>query len=123
MKKAGIFTAVTVMLILVSAFCITGTVMSHNNKDLEIQEKYYSLAEQQYVDAVRQYMAAQGFRNSGVMLTRVVDTDGTRTYTLTVCHKRLAGLTEVQKENIEEALTKMEFDIPGCRFERRLQAS
>lgn len=120
--KLGSFLAITLVLILVTAFSVTGTVMSQGNQDLEIKEEYYQIMEEQYVDKVRQYLVAQGLKNSGIMLTRVVGEDGSRVYTLTVNHQKLQKLSEEEHLKLEEDLKEMEFQTIDCSFRREFQS-
>ena len=83
------FIAATIMLVLISAFFITKTVQGQADDDAVVSEKYYQALEQEYVSEIRAYLNEQGFLNSGVTLTRVVDEQGSRDYQVILHHKYL----------------------------------
>lgn len=116
MKKIGRFLVVTVSLIAISTFCITSTVMSHSNRDLRIAETYYHQMEQEYVKEIKSCLREKGYENSGVMMTRVVDENGKREYTITIHNKRINKLSEEEKKNLQKELIIREFDAPDCIF-------
>ena len=116
MKRQGIFWIMTLLLIGVIALSISGTAMSHGNRNLEIEEEYYRQLEQEYVQQVRRYLAECGYENSGVMLTHVVTEDGCREYTVTVHHGRLDKLTEEDRREIGKSILEIAFEVPGCDF-------
>lgn len=116
MKRRGFFWIMTLLLIGVIAFSITGTAMSHGNRNLEIREEHYRQLEQEYVQEVRKFLAECGYENSGVMLTHVVTEDGSREYTVTVHHRRLDKLTEDERREIGKNILEIAFEVPGCDF-------
>ena len=79
-RRAGSlrFWAVTIILILVTAFCCAGTVLSRARFSERELESYYREMESRLVEEAREYLDRQGYENSGVMLTRVVDMAGSR---------------------------------------------
>lgn len=120
MKKVEIgtsgFWALTVLLVLVSAFCITGTVMSQSNSQEREVEIYYRALEKQLVCDTREYLNESGFRNSGVTLTRVVDENGMREYTMTVHHGKIDRMDENARQILKEELSQLVFAEANCTF-------
>ena len=110
------FWVLTLCLVLVSAFFITGTVMSGNNPDEQQLELYYREREQQLVRDTRDYLNQSGFRNSGVTLTRVVEEDGMREYTITVHHDKIHGMNETEREILKTELATLVFVEDSCSF-------
>lgn len=104
MKKR--FGLITVLLILVIAFCTTGTVMGMEKGSVKVDEKYYRQIEQEYVRQVRTYLSDTGYDNSGVALTKVFYEDGSREYTLNIHHKRIEKLTGTEQEQLKEDLIR-----------------
>lgn len=102
-KKFGL---ITIVLILVIAFCTTGTVMGMERGRVTVDEKFYKKMEQDYVMQVREYLNEEGYNNSGVTLTKVFFEDGSREYTLNIHHKRIEKLTDVQREKLKQQLTR-----------------
>lgn len=114
-KKAGSFgfMAATVMLVLVAALSIAGTVMCRTRPDHTELEGYYLEKEAQLVKDTMAYLDGHGFTNGGVMLTRVVDGDGSRTYTVTVHHRRIGKMDETGQEDLARELAALAFEESG----------
>lgn len=96
-RRAGrfYFWAVTISLIFVAAFCCAEKVKGREN--LNAQDRRYREMEEELVSGTREILRAQGLENSGVMLTRVVETDDVRQYTLTVHHGRIDRMCEAER--------------------------
>ena len=114
------FIAATIMLVLISAFFITKTVQGQADDDAVVSEKYYQALEQEYVSEIRAYLNEQGFLNSGVTLTRVVDEQGSRDYQVILHHKYLEKLTVEEREVLFEEIKSMAFEDTGCIFQINL---
>lgn len=104
MKKR--FVLITVLLILVTVFCTTGTVMGMEKDATRVDEKYYKQMEKEYVKQVRNYLQEEGYENSGVTLTKVLFEDGSREYTLNVHHKRIDKLPESERNALRDTLAE-----------------
>lgn len=116
MKKFIGFVTVTVLLVFVTAFSITGVAKCQSREDMEIAESYYQQLEQEYVKEMREYLTAQGFLNSGVMLTRTVYEDGSRECHISIHNGRFDRLTEAQKADLILALSEKAFKEENCSF-------
>lgn len=114
-RRAG-FAALTVFLVAVSAFCITGTVRSQSRLEEREIEAYYREQEIEMVREIRAYLNQAGFRDSGVSLTRVVEEDGSHRYTLTVHHDRIDGMDGEARESLKEELSAFDFRAENCSF-------
>lgn len=110
-KNAGSlgFWAATILLVLVAAFFVTATVRSRTALDRAELEGYYREKEEQFVRNARKYLNAQGYQDSGVMLTRVVGADGSRVYTVTLHHSDFDRLEEEEREALVRELSGLEF--------------
>lgn len=117
-KKAGSFgfAAATIILVLVAAFFFAGTVMSRTDFDAAELEGYYREKEAQLVKDTRAYLNGHGFQSSGVMLTRVVDADGQRQYTVTVHHREIDEMTDAERNDLAAALAEFDFSDESCVF-------
>ena len=104
MKKR--FVLITVVLIMVTVFCTTGTVMGMEKDAARVDEKYYKQMEKEYVKQVRSYLQEEGYENSGVTLTKILFEDGSREYTLNVHHKRIGKLSESEQNALRNALAE-----------------
>ncbi|MCM1540652.1 MAG: hypothetical protein NC121_05260 [Blautia sp.] len=110
------FRAVTIILVMVTAFCCVGTVMSRTDFSERELELYYRERERQLVEETREYLRRQGYGNSGVMLTRVVDADGSREYTLNIHHSRIAALSREDQDLLADELQDITFEGQNCVF-------
>lgn len=117
-KKAGIFgfVAVTIILVLVAALFFTKTVMSRTDIDAAELEGYYRVKEEALVKDTREYLSAHGFQNSGVMLTRVVDAEGKRYYTVTVHHGEIDRMTKEERAELADKMSELDFADENCTF-------
>lgn len=115
-KRAGNlgFVAVTILLVLLTAFCFAGTVASRTTLDSAELEGYYRQQEDQLVSRVRRFLEEQGFACSGVMLTRVVESDGSREYTLTVHHGEIDRMSASERDALAEKLAGLTFQDETC---------
>lgn len=105
MKKG--FVLITLILILVTAFCTTGTVMGMEKDKLSVDETFFEEMERDYVYKVRQYLDAEGYCNSGVVLTKVTFEDGSREYTLNIHHRRFDKLEKNKQDELKSMLADM----------------
>lgn len=103
-----------------AAMSIVGAVKSHAADMQEAHEAYYEQLEREYVGQVRQFFTQQGYRYSGVTLSRIVNEEGLRSYRISVHH---SGLDRLEDEALSELLGQVEdmgFHLPGCSFEAGL---
>ncbi len=99
-----LFIAVTIFLVAVIAFCISGTVMSRtaiNNAELE---NYYRLQEKDLLVQTKAQLNELGYKNSGVTLTRMVDAGGKREYTITIHHGKIDKMSAEERSALIEVL-------------------
>lgn len=117
-RKAGMagFVAVTILLVLIAAFCCVGTVMSRTDLDARELEEYYLEKEHELTREIREMLEEKGFENSGVTVTRVVETDGSRLYTVTVHHGRIDDMCDEEREKLLEELKAFNFEDERCSF-------
>lgn len=102
--KKGYLIWMTLCLIGALALGVTGTVMGKEAGNREEQEIYLHNMERAVEKDVRQYLNENAYENCGVMLTRVVDARGDRTYTITVHHQRIDRLSEPERQKLREQL-------------------
>ncbi len=116
MKKRIWTVAVTFMLVVVSALCISGTVISQEKGKSRVEEQYYHQVEQEYVKAMRTFLAEAGYKNSGVTMTYVLLENGSREYTITIHHKKISALDELQKQQLKQECKKVDYPVEDCIF-------
>ena len=79
-------------------------------------EKYYTGLESEYKYMVRDYMNENGYINAGIMVTRVVDAEGNRTYTVKLHHDKLDRLNEEELAAVMQEVSELGFADELCSF-------
>ncbi|MCD7836280.1 MAG: hypothetical protein LUG83_06485 [Lachnospiraceae bacterium] len=115
-KKNLLFCLSAFLLASVIALCITGTVIGQSRINDEEMETFYQMKEDEMVCEVRRYLNENGFRNSGVALTRVTDAEGNREYTLTVHHDRIDVMSDEERNDLKNRLSAFDFLTEECSF-------
>lgn len=115
--KEVLFAIFTIALVAGIWFFVSGTVVSQADGCTTVDEQYYQVLEKEYVKEIREFLAEQGYENSGVNLTMVADREGNRSYSVEVYHKGICKLTEEVREELFAEVEKMAFDVIGCSFE------
>ena len=110
------FMAVTICLVLVTAFCVVQTVKSQCAADVGELEGYYQVKEKEMVRQTRAFLQEAGYKNSGVALTRVVDGEGKRQYTMTIHHGKIDKMYEKARESLKNELSAFAFSAENCSF-------
>lgn len=109
-----IFCGGTVLLILAAALAFALT--AYGREDGGRTESYYREREQELVSEVRRYLNESGYTDSGVTLTRVVDGEGGRAYTLTIYHRRIDRMEPESRAALARQLAQFMFAEEGCTF-------
>ena len=110
------FMAVIMVSVFIAACFFTGTVMGKGEADTQELEGYYHSKEQSLVEDAREFLKGEGYADSGVMLTRVIESDGSRQYTLTIHHRRIDKLEEAERQLLVEKLEKIAFKDANSTF-------
>lgn len=110
------FVFVTVLFVMISAFCIGQTVSGKEDGEAKEQEAFYREQENKLLADTRAFLNQEGYYNSGVTLTRVVDSDGSREYTITIHHSRIDRMDDFEKQELKNALEELVFVSKGCSF-------
>lgn len=114
--KDILFYAATLFLVMVSVLCFAGTVISQSHIGRQEMENYYRVKEQELEKEIWGFLNEEGYENSGVAITRVVDEEGCREYTVTIHHSRIDRMDEEEKEALKKELTEFAFAAEGCTF-------
>ncbi|MCM1193845.1 MAG: hypothetical protein NC123_18615 [Butyrivibrio sp.] len=117
-REAGSFRfwAATVILVSVAALSFAGTVLCGADLSGAEPEGCYREKEEQLVKDTRAWLNRSGFDNSGVMLTRVVEGNGSRTYTVTIHHREIDRLEEAEREALARELAAFAFEDGSSTF-------
>lgn len=116
MMKANGYWTVVLVLTLFAVFCYAGTVKGRTDPGVREIEGYYQEKEKGLVADVKEFLSGQGFVHSGVMLTRVIEADGSREYTLTVHHGKIDRLDEESRQLLMNELEEIVFEGGDCTF-------
>lgn len=118
MERAGMtgFWAVTVLFLLVAVLLCAGSVVSGTKISTEDTEEYYREKEYELVTDIREMLQREGLENSGVMVTRVVEADGSRRYTVTVHHGDIDNMSEAERQQLLRRIENFNFEEQGCTF-------
>lgn len=119
-RKDAVFVTVTVLLVLCMWLFVSETVMSQTEGNITVDEESFLELEKDYVAQVKSHLEKEGYRNSGVSLTRVVDGDGNRSYEMVLHHKNIYKLSEAEQEIMLEEIAQMAFHVSGCKFQVKL---
>lgn len=111
---------VAIVLAMAAALCIAGSIKSQAADTLRAQEAYYEQLEREYIGKVRSFLAEQGYRNSGVTLSRIVDGEGQRSYRVLIHHSAISRLEEEALTALLEQTEELGFYVPGCSFTAQL---
>ncbi len=114
--EKGSFIVVTILLIFIIGMCMAGTVYSQSQITKREQERYYSELEQNCHKRIRRFLVDSGYQNCGVNMTRIVDTDGKRTYTIAVNHRYFDRMNEEQRISLQEELDSLVFACENSVF-------
>ena len=104
MKKSSLVIMVSMMVLMLVG--ISSLRVKCQEQSYYHTKQYEKQMEQKYVEQVRTVLDKAGYVNSGIMLTKCVDVDGTRTYTLNIHNKKLSyssaqGINQLQNEIYE----------------------
>ncbi len=115
-KRNLVMVILTVMLMGIIFFFVSMIAKSTTDFSRVELEGYYKPLEDKLVEDARSYLEQAGFRNCGVMLTRVIDDEGEREYKLTVHHAKLNALTEEMREEVAAGFEQLYFQDEHSSF-------
>lgn len=115
-ERKAEFVIVTVLLVLFAALLFGSTAMSMTDVDARKLEEYYLEKERQLTMEINELLREEGFDNCGIMVTRVVEEDGSRLYTVTVHHGRIDSMNQSAREELLGRLQTLNFSDDNCSF-------
>lgn len=118
--KEVLFGLFTIILVVGISFFVGGTVVSQADGAITVDEQYYQVLEEEYVQEIRDFLKEQGYANSGVNLTMMTDEEGNRNYRVEVYHKGICKLEENAQAKLFADVEALAFDVVGCRFEVKM---
>lgn len=99
-----------------SILFISHSLQCQSEETADVDEKYYSLLEEEYLDRVREVLKKEGYSNCGLTLTFSREAGGERSYTLAVHHRRFENLGEDRREEILGRVAQVPFGVKDCSF-------
>lgn len=109
-------TAITVLLVMIGTLFLSMAVLSQNREAVRQQKEYYKVLEQEYVKRMSEFLEEQGYANSGITMNRVIEEDGTLQYTVTIHHRRIEQLDDIQRGELLSKCQEIEFPEQDCSF-------
>ncbi|MDO4304902.1 MAG: hypothetical protein Q4D94_13425 [Bacillota bacterium] len=104
----------TLLLVLICAFAISGTVLSQSREVAKEQKEYYKMLEHEYVKEIQTFLKDQGYAASGVTMNRIIDENGSIEYRVTIHHRRILDLDMEQREKLLTKCRDVKFPVEGC---------
>jgi hypothetical protein len=117
MKKNIKFAGLTLLLIVVLAFAVKGTVTSREYGQDTKDRVVLKQLEQEYITEVKTLLENSGYANSGVMLNYVKE-GNTMYYTITVHHEGISVLNDAEKSILKAQILALAFELPECYFQQ-----
>ena len=108
------FVIATVLLILIIAFCVSGTVMSKEKTNPMKDDERYTAWEETFVKHIKSTLAGQGYPDSGITVNWI-KRNGKRTYTVAVHHKRIGRLDQMKQELLRQMLLREKLADDDCK--------
>ena len=103
-KRFMIFGATVLVIIITLSL---GSLDVKANKHQKMTEECYKDFEKIYRTDVKLYMDGMGYKNCGIMLTKTIDANNNRVYTVELHHKRFANISNDEREEIQGKLKVM----------------
>lgn len=113
-RKDILFIIMTILLVMLTLFCTTETVMSQSSGGR--LKEYYAGMEKQYLSDIKEALCEKGYADSGVTIRWVSDGEGLRNYTVMIHHRKLNALDNNKKEELINELSAAEFSDERCSF-------
>lgn len=107
----------TLVLIGISVFCMSATAYSSERIERREREVCYRELEASYVKEIRSFLAEEGYSDSGVMMTKVIDADESRAYTVTIHHRSILALEQEDRQQLGQALATLPYELENCTVE------
>lgn len=113
-KKPSGVTIVIAMLIAVTIFCISGTVLCRSNRLSRAEELSYRALKQEYVRELRTLLEEKGYSDSGVVMNSITQADGERSCIITIHHRKIEALDNREKNALAAECQSIEVPVENC---------
>lgn len=109
--KTAKFIMITLTLIFITTFSVTGTVLSRSRDLGDIDAQSRRTIENQYVAQIRAQLKQQGYDNAGITMTRVTEENGRNDYQVLIHHRRMNKLSVWEKNILTDYLGETVFPL------------
>ena len=110
------FILVTILLTMITAFFLTGTVKGQNTENNKEKNAYYDQVESEYLILLREELEEEGYSNCGITMTKVIFEDGNREYRVLINHKLIKKLSDYEKQELISSLSMAKFSSDKIKF-------
>lgn len=103
-----------ILVILLGVMCVMGfftakTMVSAAESREQAEKEFYHEMEMEYLKETRKILSESGYLGSGVNLTKIIDEEGRRTYSVKIHNRRINALNDTEKEELLNALRSVSF--------------
>ncbi len=103
------FYMLTLLMVFILFSLVTMKVKGQGEVDFASEREFYEELEENYEMRLRDMLENKGYRNAGITMTKVYQTDGGRDYTIQIHHRRIDGLCEEEKLLLLNELATISF--------------
>ncbi len=107
-KIIGLFIFFVVLFL---SFCMEIKAVENGNCAEKIIGGEYKIAEESYIEEVRNVLDAEGFYNAGINLDKSTTEQGRFMYTLLIRHRRFDKIDAERKLELKEQLEELELGV------------
>lgn len=108
------FYMLTVMLVFVLFSLVTMRVKGQGELDFAADRELYEQLEDTYTERLKDMLENKGYRNAGITMTKIYQSDGRREYTVQIHHKRINQLSDGEKILLLNELAALSFGGEEC---------
>lgn len=110
------FLTLLFLLICVPGFFTVKTIELRAQSRQQAERKLYHEMETEYLKGTKEILSEAGYKNSGVNMTKIIDEEGRRTYTVRIHNRRIDALKDAEKEELMNELRSVCFADGQCEF-------
>lgn len=110
------------LLISVLGFFTVKTIELRAQSRQQAERKLYHEMEAEYLKETKEILSEAGYKNSGVNMTKIIDEEGRRTYTVRIHNRRIDALKDAEKEELMNELRSVCFADGQCEFKHEFFA-
>ena len=116
------FLTMLILLMSVIGFFTAKTIEIRAESRQQAERKLYHEMEMEYLKETEKILSEAGYANSGVNLTKIIDGEGRRTYTVKIHNRRINALKDTEKEELMDELRSVCFADGQCEFKHEFFA-